>query len=748
MRNILFKIFIAGMLLCLSVSFVFAQQENPVVIGNARFTFITSGLVRLEYALNGNFLDDSTLFAVNRKVTYKDIKIESPQKDFYIISSPLIKIEYRDNGFPFGQVNLNVKYQHNDKERNWKTYMGTKSGNLLGAIETLDNVRGSVERQEGLLSRNGWYAIFDSNKEVLKNGWIQQRSPDHIQDIYLFVYGNDYKSALKSLQTISGHVPMTRKYVHGSWYCRWWDYTADDYRQLVQEYKEHDFPLDIMVFDMGWHTQKATAGTGHAGNVGWTGYSWNRKLIPDPAKLIEEFKNDGVYVVLNEHPHDGLRNHDDAYPEFMTAMGADTAGQKNIIFNAGDRKYMDNFMKYAHKESDDMGTAFWWLDWQQDYVYPIVRGTNMKHLPWLNHIYYNYSKQNGLRGAGFSRWAGWGDHRHPIQFSGDAVGNWDMLKFQIDLTTSSGNAGCFFWAHDIGGFFDGKNPELYTRWTQFGLLNSSLRIHSVLSKDLDRRPWLWGEKYEKAMKDIYHMRSQLMPYIYSSVWQCHKDMLPLNRGMYIEYSEKEAYSNPQQFMFGDLLLGAPITQPTDSVTGLAEQTVWLPAGNTWYNMFTGEKHEGGQTITEKCTINEFPMYIKGGYPLPMQPYTQRMATDALTKLLVRCYPGNEGDNNSYTLYEDDGITTQYEKGFFAETKIEYRKNGGKTEIIVNPVEGKYEGQPSKRGYIFELPCTPEKLNATVNGKKVKVVYSKKINGNIIEVQPQDISKKIVLSTQY
>lgn len=68
----------------------------------------------------------------------------------------------------------------------------------------------------------------------------------------------------------------------------------------------------------------------------------------------------------------------------------------------------------------------------------------MRHLPWLNKIYYDYSARNNLRGAGFSRWAGWGDHRHPIQFSGDAVANWELLRFEIDLTTTSGNAGCFY----------------------------------------------------------------------------------------------------------------------------------------------------------------------------------------------------------------------------------------------------------------------------------------------------------------
>ena len=72
--------------------------------------------------------------------------------------------------------------------------------------------------------------------------------------------------------------------------CRWWNYTDEDYRQLVREYREHDFPLDIMVFDMGWHTQNAKVGTGHAGTRGWTGYSWNRKLIPEPEKLIKRLQ--------------------------------------------------------------------------------------------------------------------------------------------------------------------------------------------------------------------------------------------------------------------------------------------------------------------------------------------------------------------------------------------------------------------------------------------------------------------------
>ena len=458
-------------------------------------------------------------------------------------------------------------------------------------------------------------------------------------------------------------------------------------------------------------------------------------------------KKDQISVVLNEHPHDGIRAHEDMYPEFMKAMGVDTTGRKEILFDAGSKKYMDNFMKYAHQESDNMGAAFWWLDWQQDYVYPTVRGigNSLKHLPWLNYIYYNYSKHDNLRGAGYSRWGGWGDHRHPIQFSGDAVGNWDMLKFEVQLTSTSGNAGCFFWAHDIGGFYGGADPELYTRWTQFGLLNSSLRIHSVYDEKLDRRPWLWGEQAEIAMRKIYHLRSQIMPYVYSSVWECHKDMLPLNRSMYIEYPDAdEAYRNPQQFLFGDLLLGAPITTAGEGDDKVASQQVWLPEGDTWYNLFTGKANEGGQKITESCDINSFPLYIKGGYPFPMQPYTPRMASAELKELIVRCYPGAEGATNSYTLYEDDGLTLDYEKGAFATTQLEYKKANGVTEITIYPTEGTYNGQVAKRAYTFELPEIAGNIQPTVNGKKVKAVKNADINGYTVSVKANDIKKKTIL----
>lgn len=734
----------AATALLMLASLVATGADNPVVIGNCRFTFITDGLVRLEYALDRQFTDAPTLFAQDRTPRATAVSVVRKGRN-YTLSTPLMRVEYADDGFPFGQTNLHVFFKrspHDEKEAHW--YIASRqTANLKGAVTTLDEVSGPIPRQEGLLSRDGWYVIDDTGKELLRDGWFVLRDRSHVQDLYLFVYGEDYKAALRSLCAVSGPAPMPRKYVHGSWYCRWWNYTDEDYREIVADYRRHDFPLDILVFDMGWHTQDATVGTGHAGTKGWTGYTWNRNLIHDPARLIADLKKDSIAVVLNEHPHDGLRPNDDAYAGFIRELGADTTGGHVPLFDAGDRHYMEAFMKHAHAESEQMGIAFWWLDWQQDYLYPYVRGTAMRHLPWLNHLYYAHSQHDSLRGAGFSRWAGWGDHRHPIQFSGDAVANWELLRFEIDLTTSSGNAGCFFWAHDVGGFYGGTDPELYTRWTQFGTLTSSLRTHSVYDAKLDRRPWLWGKAEEQAMRRAYHLRSRLMPYIYSSVHRCYTDMLPLNRGLYIENpADEKAYGHPGQFLFGDILMAAPVTTPGKGEDKRTRQSVWFPGEGTWHHFFTGQRYDGGTTAEVESPLSEFPLFVRGGYPLPMQPYTARMATTPLTDLIVRCYPGEEGCDNSYELYEDDGLTTAYEHGSYATTQLQYRQHGGVARLTVHPATGTYSDQPKRRSYRFIFPGISPKAKVTVGGRKARACRDDETGGLCVVVGKTDIRKAV------
>ena len=723
----------------------YRPSQNPIEFGKNRLSIITPTLLRLEYSRDKQFINEPTLFAYDRSsmLSTDDIDIRELGDNCYEITTPALRIWYKNDGFPFSTSNMVVYYDMDGKEKKFTNRFVLKN-NLGGPIETLDRVTEEIPMNDGILSKDGWYIIDDERSDLLVNDWLQPRAnKNHIQDEYCFIYGNDYKAALSSLGAISGKVPMTRKYIHGVWYCRYWDYTSDEFLEIVDGYDKNDFPIDNIVFDMGWHTNDAKVGTGHNGHLNWTGYSWNKELIPDPADLIKKLHEKGVTVSLNDHPHDGIRPHEDVYADFVKALGHN--GDDVPLFDLSDRDYMMKFFEYAHKPTDDMGVDFWWLDWQQNYLYPYVFGHNSTSLKWVNELYYKDSQRNGKRGAGYSRWAGWGDHRHPIQFSGDAQSNWPILAFEVKLTACSGQGGCYYWAHDIGGFRGEPNPELTTRWTQFGALSAALRVHSTKDKKLDRRPWISGDAETKAMRKMYHFRSQLMPYIYSSVWQTHNTMVPLNRSMFIDFgNQKESFNQPQEFMFGDVLMAAPITSPGEGKDKVASQKVWFPKGDVWYDYFTGERYEGGSTREIFKPLDEFPLYVRGGYILAMQPYTSRPATTPLEEIIMTVYPSAEDVETSFELYEDDGISLDYQKGKYSTTALDYNQKERNGIITINPANGDYDGQVKKRSYIVRVPKADINKEVKINGKRVKL--SKDKDGcPFVSIPKTDIRNKMTVS---
>lgn len=725
----------------------FAQlpKANPMVFGNNRLTVITPTLLRLEYATDGKFVDAPTMFAANRSslLPMSELTVKELGNNCYEIRTAALRIWFRNDGYPFSTSNLKVYYTLDGKEKTF-TNRFVLGKNLGGPVETLDRVTEAIPMNDGLLTRSGWYMIDDNRGDLLVNGWLEPRDTrTHLQDQYCFIYGNDYRAALSSLGAVSGHVPMTRKYMHGVWYCRYWDYTADEFLGIIHDYDNNQFPLDNLVFDMGWHTNDATEGTGHNGHLNWTGYTWNRKLIPNPAALIDSIHKLGVTVSLNDHPHDGIRPNEDIYPAYAKATGLQP-GEKSL-FNLSDSTYMKNFFTFAHRPSEKMGVDFWWLDWQQNYLYPYVPGTHTTTLSWINQLYYRDSEQGGLRGCNYSRWGGWGDHRHPLWFSGDAQANWPMLAFEVKLSAQSGNAGCYYWIHDTGGFRGKNNPELTTRWTQFSTLSAALRVHSTKDASLDRRPWISGDLETRANRRMYHLRSELMPYVYSSVWQTHKTMVPLNRAMYIDYgNQPESYENEQEFTFGDIIMAAPITSPGKGANLVAAQKVWFPRGENWFDFFNHQRYEGGQTLNIEKSLMEFPMYVKGGWVLPMQPYTRRPATTPLETLVMRVYPAGCTADNVYTLYEDDGITLDYEKGASATTRLQYTEKGNRHMVVVHPAQGNYNGQVNKRAYRLQLAGFGKIDNVKVNGRKVATTYDANLKLNIVDIASTSIRERVTI----
>jgi alpha-glucosidase (family GH31 glycosyl hydrolase) len=279
---------------------------------------------------------------------------------------------------------------------------------------------------------------------------------------------------------------------------------------------------------------------------------------------------------------------------------------------------------------------------------------------------------------------------------------------------------------------------MYTRWVQFGALSAALRLHSC-GDDLDRRPWLWGQQFEKAMHRAFVLRSELFLYLYSASRQCYDHMMPLLRGMYLEYPElEEAYQFPGQYMLGDNILVAPITRAGKGTDLTVRQKIWFPAGE-WFHFFTGEKIQGDRVRQLSFAIDEIPIYVKGGSPIPLQPYARRMASATIETLRLRCFPGSAGET---VLYEDDGQTEAYTRDECAFTKIHYREEGTTAMIDLRRCEGRYKGQKRRRAYRIELVAGEKAISATVNGKAVSVTYDASLHANIINISPTLIDRAL------
>ena len=168
---------------------------------------------------------------------------------------------------------------------------------------------------------------------------------------------------------------------------------------------------------------------------------------------------------------------------------------------------------------------------------------------------------------------------------------------------------------------------------------------------------------------------------------------------------------------------------------MATQAVWFPPGD-WYDYFTGERFTGPAEGIAADPIDTFPLYVRGGVPLPMQPYTPRPGTAPLANLVLRCYPGQEGKTGSSVVYEDDGDTTGYEYGESASTQLTYTRRGNEITVAVAPAQGSFKGQPSTRRYVVELPCTAKLTSC--NLANAKTSYDEKTLTNRIELPESSI----------
>lgn len=678
-----------------------ANPAQVVQINQVRMTVITPYLIRMEYSRNNEFRDLSTQTFFNRDLGRHPYEYTHEDGQL-VISTEGFTLTYNENEIGFTLDSLHAEIKSTGKVWSY----GRNGSNLGGTIRTLDETDGDVGLEHGLMSRDGYASYDDSDSFVFTDDhWMKQEyyEAGAYEDIYLFCYGYQYKACLKDFIAVSGEVPMLPKWTMGNWWSKYWEYEQQELLDLMDEFKTKEIPLSVCIVDMDWHITDIykTGDIPKSGNAsGWTGYTWEKDLFPEPDKFLCELHEKGLKTALNLHPADGLWSHEGMYEEMAEFMGVDPSTKKSIPFNITDKKFAQGYFEIMHHPHEDMGVDFWWMDWQQGTK---TKFSSIDPLFVLNHLHFRDMARNNKRPFIFSRWGGLGNHRYPIGFSGDAAATWAGLAFQPYLTSTAANVGYGWWSHDIGGHhhsFD--DAELYTRWVQFGVFSPIMRLHSTKNRFEKRLPWEYGYQAEEVAKKFMQLRHQLIPYLYNMSYKNYTTGIPGILPMYYEHPTVEAaYQYGNQYYFGDLLV-SPFVKKADEHTGLSRQTIWLPEGD-WYHFFTGEYYAGDAHYALYGQLDEMPVFGKAGTIVPMNEHKTWGGLENDADQVIRLFLGN----GSFELYEDDGESQGYLEGDGVKTLFTQSYTGNEMTLTIHPAEGALELIPSKRNYTVELVGTEE-----------------------------------------
>ena len=712
-----------------------ADSKAVVVCGDARFTVLTDRLIRMEYAPEGAFEDRASLTFVNRELSVPEFTSRSEGKGC-VIETKGLSLTYAGGGFTRDSLRVSSRAKAPAAGAfDWR-YGDKDAGNLYGTCRTLDGVdswaRGVRKLEKGVLSRDGWAVVDDSKRHVFEptgdhwGDWVAERTPAKgAKDLYFFGYGHDYKAALGDYVKVAGRIPLPPRWAFGYWWCRYWQYSDDEIRDLVEAYRTMGLGMDVMIIDMDWHdTWGLAAGAAKdefGESVGWTGYTWKKELFPNPSNLMRGLHDCGLKVGLNIHPASGVQPYEACYGDFVKDYGWQET-PKPVPFKISERKWADSWFKTVLGPKEAEGVDFWWMDWQQWLTSKYVKDLSITF--WLNHtMAHHMAEKDGKRPFIYHRWGGLGSHRYQTGFSGDTVANWDVLGFEAWFTATSGNVGYGYWGHDLGGHgltdeeqkAGRPDGEKYLRWMQYGVFSPTFKTHCAKELASERRPWMFPEHFA-ALRETFRLRYALAPYIYTAARAAYDTGISICRPMYWDWPEEdEAYAPKRaEYMFGPDILVAPVWHPADPETGVAPYEAWLPKGD-WYEVASGEILAGGRVLARTAGIEDHPWFVRAGAVIPMYPKTTMNLAETPDEIELFVAPG--AASGETTIYEDDGTGADYATQF-ATRKVSWQAaaDGRSLQLFVNPREGKFAGMKDRATWTIRLPGTLAPETVVCNGK--------------------------------
>ncbi len=514
------------------------------------------------------------------------------------------------------------------------------------------------------------------------------RSPDARLLDYVVFYGPSADSVIAAYRRLSGNVPMLPKWAYGFWQCRERYTSGKELVETVNEFRKREIPMDVIVQD--WQ---------YWGNSGWGVPEFDTTNYSNPSGFIKEIHNANAHFCISIWSN----------PDKNSEIGKEFAS-KNLYIP--DSKWLDYFnpvtremyWNVLNKNLFSHGVDSWWMDAtepENDALHGAKTYLGLGDFYRLTYpLFVSRAVYEGQRETTskkrvciLTRSAFLGQQRYgTINWSGDIDGTWDSFRRQIVAGLDYTITGMPYWTTDIGGFFRPDSQytsksyqELLIRWYQWGAFNPIFRIHGFHSKT---EPWNFDKQVQENMLKMLHLRYRLIPYIYSGAWQVTKNGSTMMRPLVMDFDgDTAALNQDYEFMFGKAILVAPITGPN-----ITQRSVYLPKQSNWFNFWSGESFNGGQSVKTEAPLDKIPLYVKAGSIIPMGPVIQ-YAAEKSDPIEIRIYPGADG---KFTLYEDENDNYDYVRGKYA--TITFRWDDAKKTLTIGDREGSFPGMTAKHKF--------------------------------------------------
>jgi alpha-D-xyloside xylohydrolase len=540
---------------------------------------------------------------------------------------------------------------------------------------------------------------------------------------YYFIYGKNMDEVISGYRKLTGKATMIPKWALGKWQSRERYKTQKEVLETVAEFRKRRIPLDNIVLDWSYWKE-----------ADWGSQDFDTSRFPAPDSMIrvlhDQYKTHFMISVWPKF-YEGISAYNEfdekgwLYKRNISDRQRDWIGKGYVstFYDAFNEAAQKGFWDLISKKLFSKGVDAWWMDASEpdilSNVTPEKRKEQMAPLAaGIAAEYLNaYPLQNakgiyeGQRATSpdkrvfiLTRSAFAGMQRYAAAtWSGDIASRWHDMQAQIPAGVNFSMSGLPYWTMDIGGFaveYKNENAkgeeleewrELMNRWYQYGAFVPLFRVHGQFP---------FREIYHTAPEDhpayqgmLYydHLRYRLMPYIYSLAGMCYHKDYTMMRGLVMDFPKDPKVTNiGDQYMFGPSLLVNPVYEYK-----ARNRNVYLPAGQGWYDLYSGRYHTGGQSINAGAPYDRMPVYVKEGSIIPFGPelqYTDEKPADTIS---LYVYTGKDA---TFTLYEDEGTNYQYEKGRFTTIRFDY--NEATKTLSIGDREGNFPGMLNKR--IFNI----------------------------------------------